>query len=69
MHQMQYEGNKNIEFLRFLFKKIVQIYKIAFNVNVTLKKKGGQMVIQFCKFPEILFRKVIVIDEYYYQLK
>jgi hypothetical protein len=26
------------------------------------------MAVQFCKFQEILFRKV-VIDEYYYQLK
>jgi hypothetical protein len=27
------------------------------------------MAIQFCKFQETLFRKIVVIDEYYYQLK
>jgi hypothetical protein len=39
------------------------IYKIAFKI------KEGQMAIQFCKFQETLFRKIVVIDEYYYQLK
>jgi hypothetical protein len=29
---MQYEGNKNIQFLRSLFKSF-QIYKMAFKVN------------------------------------
>jgi hypothetical protein len=41
-----------------------KIYKIALQ-----NKKMDKMAIQFCKFKEILFRKVVAIDEYYYQLK
>jgi hypothetical protein len=36
---------------------------------MAVKIKGGQMAIQFCKFQETLFRNIVVIDEYYYQLK
>jgi hypothetical protein len=65
---MQYEGNKNIQFLRFLFKKFSDLYNCIHRER-HVKIKGGQMAITFCKFQETLFRKVVVIDEYYYGLK
>jgi hypothetical protein len=67
IHQMQYEGNKNIQFL-FLLKKMFRFIKLIQRQR-NVKIKGGQMASQFCKFQEILFRKVVAIEEYYYQLK
>jgi hypothetical protein len=57
-------NTKEIKIFNF-YKKVFRFIKRERHVKI----KGGQMAIQFCIFQETLFRKVVVTDEYYYQLK
>jgi hypothetical protein len=65
---MQYEGNKTFSSYDSSLKKLSDLLNCMQRERY-VKIKGEQMVFQFCKFQETLFRKVVVIDEYYYQLK
>jgi hypothetical protein len=64
---VQYKGNKTFSFYNSCLKKTD--LKNCIQCERHIKIKGKQMAIQFCKFQETLFRKVVVIDDYQHQLK
>jgi hypothetical protein len=63
---MQYEGNKNIQFLRSLFKSF-QIYKMAFNVNgmcVCMYSERQKYGINSLKIKQNFFQKNLCTGQF-----
>jgi hypothetical protein len=60
IHQVQNEGNKNIQFLRFLFKKVFRFIKLH-STGTARQNEGGTNGNSILQIP----RNIVVIDEYY----
>jgi hypothetical protein len=59
-HPVQNEGNKNIQFLRFLFKKVFRFIKLH-STGTARQNEGGTNGNSILQIP----RNIVVIDEYY----